>query len=262
VLVATAAGGIVVAASTAVLVVSARVANLEAARLEARRGARSVTTVLRAELESVAPSAGDIRALAASSLVLRGQRGFGLACAVDTVGRVLLLAAAWYTALRQADTAGDSLLVFHEGDGGTREDDGWLTTSVRGQRIGSCPGGAAAVALDVAATPAELAGVAPGAPVRLFETVEYRTYRDGEGLWWLGVRTVGAAGWSTISPVAGPLRGERGLRLQAWDGAGAPAGATTGIVLVEAVAVARAARAPGGRAVEDSSVMRLAIGGR
>ncbi len=110
--------------------------------------------------------------------------------------------------------------------------------------------------------PAELAGVAPGAPVRLFETVEYRTYRDGEGLWWLGVRTVGAAGWSTISPVAGPLRGERGLRLQAWDGAGAPAGAATGIVLVEAVAVARAARAPGGRAVEDSSVMRLAIGGR
>jgi hypothetical protein len=53
--------------------------------------------------------------------------------------------------------------------------------------------------------------VGVGTPVRIYEIMELRAYQSG-GQWWLGARSVSSG--EAIQPLAGPLAGRDGFRLE------------------------------------------------
>jgi hypothetical protein len=126
----------------------------------------------------------------------------------------------------RAPRATDSLLVFAESDPATGADDGWLHLGVTSVSAVSCPGGSEGIAIGVTTPapldPSALARVTPGAPGRLAEVMQMRSYRAG-GESWFGMRSVSTG--EVITPVAGPLAdssaGVRGLTLVYRDAAGA-----------------------------------------
>jgi hypothetical protein len=132
-------------------------------------------------------------------------------------------------------------------------------------RRGTCAAGSPGTLLTLSATPADLAGVMPGAAVRIFEIVEYRRYRDAAGLWWLGTRSPSGSGWSATSPVAGPLAGRQGLVFRYLDVSGSPTATPDSVALVEADVRAfdpRPFPGPGGlfTGLGDSLKIRIAPG--
>jgi hypothetical protein len=100
-------------------------------------------------------------------------------------------------------------------------------------------------------------GAEPGVPVVVFETVEYRLYRDASGYWWLGTRSSGASGWTATSPIAGPLSPHNGLELTALDVASRP-------TVPESAAAVRAVlraprRRPGGTTATESLALVIRL---
>ncbi len=260
-LVAFVVSSVLVAAIDASLVAGQRFAHLSAAARSARQNLRAAAAVLRGELESVSPAA-DLVALADSAVRLRALRAAGVVCAVSSPGTVVLDDSR-FSQLRTADPARDSVRVFVERDPFTASDDGWIAAAVLAVRRASCPGGAAATALTLGAAPSDLAGIAPGAPLRVFELVEYRRYRDAAGAWWLGIRNASSGGWSAMSPVAGPLRPAAGLVFRYVDHRLLPTGVPDSVALVEAdiqIYDARRLSGPGRHAapVVDSFTLRVA----
>lgn len=146
--------------------------------------------LLRAELATVVPQAGDLIAASRERLVYRAVRGSGVSCGVGSDG-VVVRAAAWRS-LRLPSPGRDTVLVLHSSRG-------WEPWALRGPpRAATCPDGAAALLLPL--TP----GFAVEVPtvVRSFEVMELRFYQ-GDGATWLGLRSVSAG--EVIQPVLGPL---------------------------------------------------------
>ena len=67
---------------------------------------------------------------------------------------------------------------------------------------------------------AQMDSVTIGAPARAFETVNYRVYNDGTGVWWLGIRNWISGAWTATSQVAGPLRPNNGITFTYYDSTG------------------------------------------
>lgn len=53
-----------------------------------------------------------------------------------------------------------------------------------------------------------------GTPIRIMRRTRYSLYRASDGLWYLGKRALGPAGWDIVQPVAGPLASPQELGLQ------------------------------------------------
>lgn len=212
----------------ALVVASVMVAAVDAALLAGRRFARSATAargvrqnlraaaaVLRHELETVSPAAGDLLAFSDSTLRIRAQRAFGVVCAIPSAGTIVL-DDSLLPQQRAVDPSRDRALVLREGDVLTSADDRWISAPVTQVRRGVCTGGAPGTALALNANSADFGGIGLGAAVRVFEIAEYRRYRDAGGDWWIGVRTPSGAGWSSTSPVAGPLAPSGGFVVRAY----------------------------------------------
>jgi len=259
VLVGLVVAGVVAAAASALLLAGSRLAAAESAELAVRQNAWTGAAVLRAELEEVSVSAGDLLAATDSTVTLRALRAFGVACATPAES-VVALDDARTSLVRAIDPARDSALVFVEDDPRLASDDRWHGAAVTAVSTGTCPSGGAATVVALSA-PWGSGSVTRGAPVRVFEVQEYRSYRDASGRWWLGVRGPAAGGgWQATSPIAGPLSPGDGLSFVFLDslglaaGAGAVRQAEAGLVVVSEAAL------PGARAAPvDSMRVRIAL---
>jgi len=259
-LVALVVSGVLLAAAWALLLAGSRLAHAASAGAELRRGVRAAELVLRAELAALSAAAGDIAAMSDSTITIRAQRGFGVTCA-PPAGTTIVLDDSLLSLLRAPDPAKDSVRFLVTGDPFTVTDDRWSNAAVSAVRRGSCGPGVGGTALDLAgATAADLAGVQAGAPVRLFEILEYRNYRDATGTWWLGVRGPSATGgWNATSPVAGPLRAFDGLSFSYSDSAGAAAASPADVVLVDITVRGVASRTVPGASPVDSVRLRVGV---
>jgi len=220
-----------------------RLARGQAERVALQDNVRVVALVLAGELgglgsDEITPEASaalgypaairsDLLAIEPGAVTYLAGRGAGRVCGV-TPGPLpeIVVAESSWESLR-APRATDSLLVFADSDPATGSDDAWIHLGIVSAGAGSCPGGAAGVALRVAAPapldPAALARITSGSPARLAEVMQMRYYRSG-GKSWFGMRSVSAG--EAITPVAGPLAdsspGVRGLTLVYHDAADAP----------------------------------------
>jgi prepilin-type N-terminal cleavage/methylation domain-containing protein len=265
--------GIVTAAIYRVLVNNQRMYNSQTQRIDLQQNIRAAATILPAEFRELNAFDGDIKALGPDSIVIRAMRQFGVVCTAPVLnagvvtGKFLILRNEILMGSR-AFQAGDSVLVFNEGNEDSRNDDAWAVGRVSSVVTAAitCPDGKAGTRLNVdflafAAPLVNAAGAIPaGAAVRGFEIVAYRTYQASDNLWYLGLRTPGNA----IQPLVGPLTGSTGLRFNYFTGAGAVTAVTTSVAQIEIIVRGRTAQAiqlpSGGRVTPvDSVVTRVAL---
>jgi hypothetical protein len=241
----------------------------ERARMEILRTLRSAALFASYEWSGFTPGSGDLVSLGQTRLQYRGPRGLASACA--TRANAIIVRDDLRYGVRAWVAGRDSLLAYAAGDSATGTSPRWVPLPLMGVAAGVCPDGAPGLTLRTIIDPARLPSreVLPGAPLRVFESMESRLYQS-QGAWWLGLRSL--AGGGSIQPALGPLTAN-GLELQFRDLAGAP---TTDPALVVAVtATFRASvRRPAGRGwrrrpawLTDSLVVQLVsrnawLGGR
>jgi type II secretory pathway pseudopilin PulG len=174
-----------------------RLTQAHAERAALNGALRTGAQLVRAELRDLDAASGDLVALGPTAVRYRAPRGFGLSC--GRAPGVLLLGADEFHGFRRPAPPGDSVLVYRDGPGS-----GWIGLQVIGSsRSAVCPDGRPGWEVPVSSgVPDPLDGLQPTAPVRIFETMEIRSYQSG-GSWWLGTRSVSSG--ETIQPVAGPL---------------------------------------------------------
>lgn len=255
--------GVLTTAAGSLLLAASRLVRSEAAALSVRRNVRAGAAVLRAELSGVSADSGDLLALSDSAVMIRAARGFGVLCAPPSGTRVVLddsLLSQW----RAVDPARDSVRLLVAGDPLSSADDHWTRAAVLATGRGGCASGLPGTMLELSAAASELALAEAGAPVRLYEVVEYRRYRDATGAWMLGVRSpLAAGGWAATSPIAGPLlAGAAGLSLRALDSSGSVT-ATVSDARVAEITLRGIAPQPlaGGVSPRDSLIISVAVSG-
>lgn len=244
IVVATALAAVVVAALAGALFRGQRFYGAQPQVLDVRRNLRAIAQTLQEELRGLDPDDGDLIAVSDTAVTLKAGRAFGIVCGPPDMSLSrLTLANARLSGVRAIDPSRDSVLVYRDGDPLSETDDRWVRARVQAVGAASCADGSAGTRLTLSLQPGgpDLSGVTPGAPLRAFEVVRYRLYEDGSRTWWLGMQSYGA-GWSTTSPVAGPLRPRDGLRLAFLDAAGAPAPVATAVRQIRIAATGRSAR--------------------
>jgi prepilin-type N-terminal cleavage/methylation domain-containing protein len=237
-----------------VLLHSQRLARAQAERMALQDNVRVAALVLAGELggigyDEITPEASaalgypvatriDLLSIAPGAVTYLAGRGGGRVCGVAPgLSPEIVVAESSWESLR-APRGSDSLLVFVESDPTTGSDDAWIHLGIASAGAGTCPGGEAGIAVQVAAPPpldpAALTRVTPGSPARLAEVMEMRYYRSG-GKSWFGMRSVSTG--EGITPVAGPLAdslaGVRGLMLVYRDATDAPTGDPAAVRAVE-----------------------------
>jgi type II secretory pathway pseudopilin PulG len=188
-------------------------------------GYDEITPTAAAALGYPAEVRSDLLAIAPGSVTYLAARGSGVVCTVTPGAPVNIVVETSSWSSPRGPRAGDSLLVYAEGDPAISGDDAWLHLGVVSSAGAGCASGRPGIAIRVVPPapldPAALGRVIPGAPARLAEVMEMRYYRSG-GTAWFGMRSVSAG--EGVQPVAGPLAdsaaGVRGLTLRYRDAAG------------------------------------------
>lgn len=209
-------------------------------RVQTWDGVRAGGEILAAEFRGLNPVVGDLYALARDSVALRSVVGFGVVCALDEVTGTLLLGTASGSFESQSR---DSVLVFVEGAVDRADDDLWRSLRVIAASSGGSPAGVCAdgrPARRRVRVGGSILGVRSGAPVRAFRPYVYRSYRDGDGVWWIGRRLRGG----TLQPVIGPVRprDEGGLVFEGVDVRGMATSLLEDIVMVRVTVRGRGAQ--------------------
>jgi len=197
-----------------------RLTRVAVAGVEAQLTLHSALTFVVHELRPLGAGGGgsDILSLGTDAVTYRATRGFALACAVTPDGFQVRLTDRYGTRLPVPGR--DSLLAYRVGDTTTAADDRWVALSLQGFRQEVGCGGVPVWAVQVGwgeSGPPE--AFAPPLPVRMYEIVQLRAYRQGAETW-LGARSVSAG--ETIQPVLGPLATD-GFRLEFFAADGSPA---------------------------------------
>ena len=260
-----------------------RLARAQFERLALNENVRVAALVLAGELggigyDEITPEASsalgyaeairsDLLAIAPGAVTYLAGRGGGYVCGVlpGPAAQVVMEESSWESP--RAPRATDSLLVFAESDTATGSDDAWIHLGIVSVGAGSCPGGAAGVAVQVAVPapldPAVLARVTSGSPARLAEVMQMRYYESG-GRSWFGMRSVSTG--EAITPVAGPLAdstsGVRGLTLAYRDAADGPTWDPAAVRAVEIALLGVTSQAIHGRVPGRALVDSLALATR
>lgn len=234
---------VVMATLGRVLIGTQRLARTNAQRVGLRQGLRAAASVLPAELRELDAADSDIVAMTISSITVRGMRQIAFLCTMDEpgggAGLSLVVRRAPFFGSPQSFSAGDSVLIYADGDPATRTDDAWIAGLVTVAADEACPdpdqarpGERLMLRLrGPADTSTETRrGVSSGAPVRSFVVVSYAPYRSGtDGQWYLGQQQAG----SPTQPLAGPLTGADGLSLSYYDTLGIPTADRTAVAGIE-----------------------------
>jgi prepilin-type N-terminal cleavage/methylation domain-containing protein len=234
------------------------------------RAARVFLTNVLLELDA---AEGDVPLADSTTIRTRAPRWAGVLCTIPAeVGGSMsfVLRAPLLTGLRDPDPERDSLLIFRDGDSGSRADDQWLVAGLDGVAAGACPDGTPGWVLAVTISAASggsdsaLVGVTDGSPVRGVQVEETSLYRDGGGDYWLGYRTANKAGtWTPVQRIIGPLTAD-GLTFSYLDVAGAATATVTEIASV-ALTIRIRSQVPtrlslgGTDYIRDSVITRVAL---
>jgi hypothetical protein len=209
-------------------------------RIELQQNIRAAATILPAEFRELDAADGDIIGpLSATSITIRAMRQLAISCTAP----VLPAGATMTFTVRQQPFFGnrqffaqnDSILLYYEGNPGTRGDDQWIRGKVTINPTAlDCP-----AVPPTAALPGYLLTVQPtwpapvlnaanaitaGAPVRGYSTVTYSLWQSPTDNQYYLAQTTGG----TTQPLVGPLTGAAGLSFFYYDSLGvlAPTGAT------------------------------------
>lgn len=235
---------------------------------EVQQNLRAVGLILPGELREISASGGDIIAMSDTSISIRAMRNFAIVCSapVPATGVVVVRNSMIY-GYRAMDPTRDSAFVFRDGDTDLSSDDRWLNAAIGSVASGLCTDGAAGTIVTLSGMVgglSQLDSVTVGSPLRTYERVRYRLYDDGTGTWWLGTQVIVSGAYSTISPLAGPLRARDGLELRYYDAAGAVTAVEDEVATIEIVARAQSTQPINtpGRAIgyyQDSLTVRVAL---
>ncbi|MGH7529849.1 MAG: prepilin-type N-terminal cleavage/methylation domain-containing protein, partial [Gemmatimonadales bacterium] len=234
--------GIVTAGVYRVLVNNQRTYHAQTQRIRLQQNIRAAAAILPAEFREIAASENDVYLVSPTEIRMRAMRQFGVMCLQPTLGAGLIdvpitLFRDLYSGVPLQVT--DSVLLYYEGDEGSRMDDQWWRGAIS-QALGTatCPDGISpglAYRVNLAVPPASMLNVnnaiPRGAPLRGFQAVRYALYQSAtDNLWYLGLEApLGAA----IEPIVGPLSGSTGLTLTYFNRAGAPTILADSVALID-----------------------------
>jgi hypothetical protein len=266
--------GIVCAGTYGILMTIQRTYRAQTQRIDLQQSLRAALSILPAELRELDAADGDIIAMSSTSLTIRAMRQLGFLCATpepsDDGQQSLIVRQRPFFGVTQSFTAGDSVLLYYEGDPATRNDDGWLRGEVAAVSNEDCPDPDHSrpgyrVTLRLQRTDVTGA-ITSGSPVRGFTTVTYASYRSpADGQWYLGQELAGQGG--TVQPLVGPLIGPNGLTFGYFDGTGSPTTTPAAVREIEirvrgrTALPVRGASGAGMAYLTDSVVTRVALRG-
>jgi len=209
-----------------VLVSNDRVYSAQTQRMELSQNIRAAATILPADFRTLDATDGDIQAMSATSISIRAIRQLAIICDTPALGGLL---PGLTIRVRQDPLYGprmfspgtDSLLIYYEGDNGTRFDDGWTPAALLSYTASNCVDGKAGWRLTT--NPGLLAGqinlkgnISYGSPILGFENVTYRLYQPaGDTSYYIGYQNA-----SGTQPLIGPVL-SNGLSLAYYDSTGA-----------------------------------------
>lgn len=201
---------------------SQRVYQMQAERAAMNSNTRTAVALLPMELREMSatdPVDSDVIEADSAYVEYKAMRGLFFLCLPPT-GNVLTLWGSPRYGLDTTLTGGqDSVVIFSEGNPGSRADNAWIHAGVGSLAVSAsaCPGPTAGTVVTVnSVTPGGgLSGVRAGAPVRSFEVVKVGTYTSGGSLW-LGAQVHDGSNYGSIQPVLGPLAAD-GLQLVYYD---------------------------------------------
>jgi hypothetical protein len=155
------------------------------------------------------------------------------------------------------------VLIYYEGDEGSRTDDGWVTGDLLATTAATCPDGRPGERLTstLTFTAPQLnrrGAIQDGSPVRGFEVVTYRLYQAADGRYYIGLRVAGS-----FQPLIGPVTAN-GLTLRYLNAAGAVTAVPSQVATIQVTVRAETAqpiRGPDGGLVVpvDSVVTQVAL---
>lgn len=188
---------------------------------ETQQDTRMGIDVLRAELRELSANGSDLAAATPTSVRFRAPRSFGILCDQNKINKKLIVARLGM----QPFTAGDSILIYVDGDSLKAADDVWQREYVNNVSSTTC-GAIIGLGLSLSsllpdATFTELSigpslrsdSIFPGAPVRSFDVV---TYEAGT---WDGMPMLVRKQGSDVAPLL-LIRDTDGLTLRYFDGLG------------------------------------------
>ena len=274
--------GIVSTAIYRVLVNNQRLYMAQTQRIDLSQNIRASNTILSAEFRELDAFDGDIIAMSADSILVRGMRWLSFVCVPpalngNNLGNQMIIRGRqvgdpMFFGSRYINENSDSLLIYLDGNQTTRLDDYYVPG-----RIAATPGNQQCPAVGaIAAQPGtrivfdgnfiagpNVAGAIPvGAPVRGFERVVYQLYQPpGDTSWYVGFQPAGA---SAPQPLIGPVL-SNGLTFQYFNAAGAVTAVRTQVARIDVTVRARTTaqvRAGGQaarRAIVDSITFSVAL---
>jgi prepilin-type N-terminal cleavage/methylation domain-containing protein len=271
--------GFISAAMIRMLVTVQRSYQAQTQRVDLQQNIRGALNVFPSEFRELDAADGDIIAMSADSIRFRAMRQLAILCSppvlnpiapfatnVTVANLTMIVRAApyLYQGPRNLDATRDDILIYYEGDEGSRSDDGWVMGDLTATSALLCPDGRPGERLTATLTFTNpqlnrSGAIQDGSPVRGYEIVTYKRYVAANGQSYIGVR-VGA----TLRPLIGPVTAN-GLALRYFNAAGAitavPAQVATIEVTVRAQTAQRVVRPGGGGMMTpvDSVVTRVAL---
>lgn len=182
---------------------------------------RTGVDLLGAELRELSANGADLILATPDSIRFRALRSFGLLCDQNKINKKLIVAQFGVQPFR----AGDSLLVYVDGDSLKADDDSWQREYVNstsnvtvcgttlGVSLGTLLPNANLIELTIGIT-LKADSVYPGAPIRSFDLITY-----GGGTW-DGMPMLMRREGASTAPLLGPIEDPGGIEFSYYDGAG------------------------------------------
>lgn len=212
---------VVVGATWKLLTSNQRFYRAQSELQDVQQNLRAAVQIVPGDLRELDAKGGDLIAMKDTAITIRAMRGFGAVCKIDVGNSRIWLRGSLLSMSGAIDPTRHNVFVFDEKNTTINTDDTWQQGSIVDQSSSTCTDGSTAtrLTLTLANGSAVLNDVTTGAPVRIWEKIWYGAYSDGT-TWWLGTSTWQSGAWTTVSPVAGPLKPTTGIGFAYYDSTG------------------------------------------
>lgn len=214
-------GTVVMAAAYTTLIRQSQSYSALSAMTGTQQDTRTGIDLLGAELRELSANGADLLLATPDSVRFRALRSFGILCDQNKINKKLVVQQFGVQPFR----AGDSLLVYVDGDSLKAADDSWQreyvnntsTTTVCGTTLGASLAGLYGTANLIELTVGnslKADSIYPGAPIRAFDVLTY-----GAGTWDGRPMLLRKQG-GNVAPLLGPIEDPGGIELSYFDGLG------------------------------------------
>lgn len=191
-----------------VLVTNQRVSAVQREQVLVQGTLRAGLDILAQEIRETSANGGDVTAAEGGRIAFRALRTFGIACAVSPPSLTV------WTVTRQF-RQGEWVYIFADGEPSTGQDDAWLEARVVDlPQSANCSGRPAQLLVFTSVSGGSMDDVNPGALVRSYREVEYRTGTFDGDVYLVREQD------GTAARIVGPLDGQNGLEFGYLDANG------------------------------------------